>query len=533
MSETSETNKQEVKMGICGRRDITIPVEYLTKDNLAQYLSTIIGTFNENQANIIYLDNIYKGFQDIYNKEKEVRPTINNKVVENHAFEMVEFLKGYMYGKPVKYAQISENKLIDDIEQLNTYMIDKNKASLDSTIMEWLGKVGVAYYMCLPKGYEHYTLDIISSLINRRKIYKPKFNLDKEAPFNLYLLDPKCTFTIKSSWIGNEEIGAGVITKVSDTEYMLTIYAPHKKFTIPLTSSYALKEEIIEEETAIPYIPIVEYKLNASKIGIIEIVKDMLDLLNRITSNQIDDIEQFVNAVMVFTNQKIDKEEFEELLKLGAINIKSINPSFPADVKLLQQTLKQTDVNSYYERIYNKMMGIVAIPKQSDQAKSGGDTQGARLLGEGWTLADQRALSYQNIITESERKLLTIMLYICRNTDSCKINELYPSDVEVKFSRSKSDNMLVKSQVIMNLKTAGLPEEIIANVCELFDAPLEVAQSWKENLELKKQEQLEFANKSFNNNDNMETDKKDTTVNNQDNRTKNIDLNKESVNNKK
>ncbi len=162
------------------------------------------------------------------------------------------------------------------------------------------------------------------------------------------------------------------------------------------------------------------------------------------------------------------------------------------------------------------MMGIVAIPKAGDRAQSGGDTGQARLLGEGWTLADQRAMTYQNMITESERELLAIILYICRNTPECKINELYPSDIEVKFSRSKSDNMLVKSQVILNLQAAQIPEEIIAQVCELFDAPLEVSEAWKKNIEEIEAKQQEMFDKQ-----NQEPDnKEDNTDNNLDNRVK-------------
>ena len=479
-----------MKNAYIGRKMIKIPVENIDKENLEKYLPEILGIFFENQSEFDALDLYYKGEQDILNKEKVVRPKINNVTLENHAFEMVEFLKGYMVGRPIKYSQVVTGASTDDITMLNTYMFDQNKATKDTTMLENMAKGGVGYYMILPKGSEYYyDKKILGKRVKRTLLY----NIEKEAPFDIYLQDPRNTFVVYSSYTGNKKLCGGCITKIGDNEHRLTIYAPNKVYIADCSSlaPYGIRN-LREDNLELPFCPIIEYKLNASRIGIIEIVKSMLDTLNKISSNQMDDIEQFVNSVMVFTNQDINKEKFTELLELGAVNIKSISPQFPADVKLLSQSLNHTDINTYYERVYNKMMGIVAIPKQGDRASSGGDTGQARLLGEGWTLADQRAMTYQNMITESERELLAIILYICRNTPECKINELYPSDIEVKFSRSKSDNMLVKSQVILNLQAAQIPEEIIAQVCELFDAPLEVSEAWKANIETAKQEQKEM-----------------------------------------
>lgn len=503
-----------MKNAYIGRKMIKIPVENLDKVSLEKYLPEILGVFFDNQSEFDALDLYYKGEQDILNKEKTVRPKINNITLENHAFEMVEFLKGYMVGRPIKYSQVVTGASTDDITMLNTYMLEQNKATKDTTMLENMAKGGVGYYMILPKGSDYYVdKKFLGKTVKRTLLY----NIDKEAPFDIYLQDPRNTFVVYSSYTGNKKLCGGCITRIGDNEHRLTIYAPNKVYIANCSSvaPYGIRN-LVEETIDLPYCPIIEYKLNASRIGIIEIVKSMLDTLNKISSNQMDDIEQFVNSVMVFTNQDINKEKFTELLELGAVNIKSISPQFPADVKLLSQSLNHTDINTYYERIYNKMMGIVAIPKSGDRATSGGDTGQARLLGEGWTLADQRAMTYQNMITESERELLTIILYICRNTPECKINELYPSDVEVKFSRSKSDNMLVKSQVILNLQAAQIPEEIIAQVCELFDAPLEVSEAWKANIKEAKEEAKEEQVKAIDN-------KEDNTDNNLDNRVKTSD----------
>ena len=52
--------------------------EDLNRDTIKEILNDCLPTFKENQANTQYLDRVYRGFQDIRFKQKEVRETINN-----------------------------------------------------------------------------------------------------------------------------------------------------------------------------------------------------------------------------------------------------------------------------------------------------------------------------------------------------------------------------------------------------------------------------------------------------------------------
>ena len=489
-----------------GRKTIKLPETELTLDIFKKYLQSIMSIHLKNSQDINILNDYYVGKQDILYKEKEVRPSINNKLTENHAFEIAEFWKGYMVGRPIKYAQVSVSSLTNDIGMLNTYMIDQLKAGNDTEMWKWLALCGRGYYLCLPKK-------------------KDVQEIDKEAPFNLILCDPRDCECIYSSYVGNKKLGGFILTDITGSliakqkRYMLTVYTPNQKIEIETngTGTKIYAERV--KDLILPFTPLIEYHLNGDRLGIVEVVKSFLDALNMLSSNQLDDVQQFVNNLMVFVNADITKKVLEEMQALKVVKVNTANPAVPADIKILQQSLNHADVEVLYNRIYNRMLGVIATPKASDRASSGGDTGQARLLGEGWTLADQRANSYENMITMCEKELLSNLLYICRANPACKINKLYASDIEVKFSRSKSDNMLVKSQVILNLQTAGLPEEVITQVSELFGEDLEVANAWKANLEKKKQEEV----KTQTNNENQEF-----VANNQDNRTKNnLESNKE------
>ena len=98
-----------------GRKMIKIPAETIDIETLKEFLPDILGTFFQNKAEFEALDAYYKGEQDILTKTKTVRPKINNITLENHAFEMVEFLKGYMVGRPLRYSQVVTGAATDDI----------------------------------------------------------------------------------------------------------------------------------------------------------------------------------------------------------------------------------------------------------------------------------------------------------------------------------------------------------------------------------------------------------------------------------
>ena len=71
---------------------------------------------------------------------------------------------------------------------------------------------------------------------------------------------------------------------------------------------------------------IIEYPLNKNRIGLIELVISQLNAINRITSNELDDIEQFVQSLLVYVNQQIDIDRHRQVIKEGAVEISTSDP---------------------------------------------------------------------------------------------------------------------------------------------------------------------------------------------------------------
>lgn len=174
-----------------GRRKITSSVSEVTEDNVLEVLSKTMGTHELNRSEIDYLYRYYKGDQPIRYREKEVRPEICNKIVENRANEIVSFKVGYLCGEPIQYvSRGGDDKVVEQINTLNEYMFSEDKASQDQELVEWDMICGTAYRLVLPDS-------------------SPEVRDEPdEAPFELYTLDPRNTYVVYSQEIDSKPLAA-------------------------------------------------------------------------------------------------------------------------------------------------------------------------------------------------------------------------------------------------------------------------------------------------------------------------------------
>ena len=67
-----------------GRKTIYSSESEITRDNVQRVVTYAMQTHELNRKDIKYLIEYEKGRQDILDREKPVRPEINEKIVENH-----------------------------------------------------------------------------------------------------------------------------------------------------------------------------------------------------------------------------------------------------------------------------------------------------------------------------------------------------------------------------------------------------------------------------------------------------------------
>lgn len=402
-----------------GRRVIKTSATNITSENVVDVLLKALSIHALNRSEIDYLWEYYKGKQPILHRQKEVRPEITNRIVENRANEIVSFKVGYLCGEPIQYVgKNGSEEITQGITRLNELMFAEDKAAQDQEIVEWQMICGTAYRLVLPDEKSE----------------------EDEAPFELYTLDPRDTFVVYSNEIGNKPVMA---VKYSKDDNEITHYSIYTE-----NMYYLVEDGILKESTphALDMIPIFEYPANNARLGSFEIVLPLLDTLNNITSNRMDGIEQVIQAFIKFINCDISKEEYEEFLQLGAIKVKSVDGA-NADVGVVTTDLNQSQTQTLKEDCYNAILTICGMPNRNG-GTSTSDTGAAVLLRDGWSLAEARAKDSENMFKKSEKKMLKLVLRICRELSDLNLGL---KDIELQFTRRNYENIQSKSQVLVSM----------------------------------------------------------------------------------
>lgn len=423
-----------------GREEI-----YASEGNIEEIISKAFDKHLRNSKDIDYLYKYYKGNQPILQKVKTIRPEINNKVVVNHAYEFVNFYVGYVFSEVIQYVSSGEclqdeHKSDDTVARLNQMMRNEDKTSYDRELAQWILISGLGYRMCLPKEY------------------------DDETPFEVGVLDPRYTFVIRSKEFKNKPL-YGVTYIVDEDKQAIkgTIYSEEATYTFTADSLGQSVRVSEPKKNVLGLIPIIEYRLNPELMGIFEIVISALDCLNNITSNRIDGIEQFVQSLLVLKGCNLEDEDIANINKLGAI----VFGDAEGDAKMLTSQLDQYQTQSFVDDLYQTVLQIVGVPDR--QASAGGNTGTALEIGQGWVVAESRAKSIETLWNKSEKEFLRVVRKIL--ADSPSELDICLSDIDIKFTRNKTSNLLTKTQGLLNQLNAGIHPRIAIENIGLYSDP--------------------------------------------------------------
>ena len=465
------------------------------RDNkVLDILSNSVDFFKINKEQSIYLQNYLYGDQDIKNKVKYTRTEINNKSVENWAWAFEEFKKAFLLGKPIQYAP-SDDVNNSEISTLNNYMIYEDKDSLDQEIYEDIFTVG--------RGF--------------RYVNYSKTNEDDEAPIELLNFDVLETEIVYSSSVKHEQlltfvhtdkkyITQGVNPNTGEKEQQPKYYDEYTVYTKDMKYVINNKNNAFTITKRTPIIHkvhlITEYYFNRKRMSFLEICKDIFDDINDIENFDKDDIEGFVNSIMVFTNAEVNKEGMDAIKTYGAVSIKSTDQK-KASVELLQSRLKSLDTQIFYLRKLSALHSILSVPEATQNGTiSNAETGKAVLTGQGFTSASVRVENEEKAFKKCDRNSLKVILKICRNASDSNIKKLKVSDIDIKFSRDLSENLLVKTQALMNLQSANIPPEIANTVIGLFSDPVNVTKLQEKMMKEKELIQQQLNGIKSNNNEN-------------------------------
>lgn len=429
--------------GSYGRKVIFSNVKNITKDNVVDVFSKALPIHNQNRREIDYLHHYVSGDQPILYRTKDVRPEIKNDVVENHAWEITRFMMAQTYGEPIQYVSVKDDQnKSKEIDKLNDFMRVIDKSYYDIQIGDWQSTCGTAY----------------------REVWsKSRIETEPGEPcMGIDCADPRCNFIIYSSSHGHPPLmSCSRCFNERDEEYWLCTTN---------RQTFEIKDGKVDKSGPNGHgrILLTEYPNNVRRLSDVEIVITMLDAINKIQSNRIDGIEQFVQAFIKFVNCEIDETTFLKMCKIGALKVKTVNPSMPADVGMVSSQLDQEQTQVSKDDLYKNMLIIEGMP--SREQNTGGDTGQAVYLRNGWDFAEQRAKIDEPVIIKSEKEFLRIALNILQTKKQIS-SDLTVADIDVKITRNNTDNMMVKAQSLTYLLEKGIHPKIAIRTVGLWSDP--------------------------------------------------------------
>lgn len=455
---------------LAGRRQIfTDFVDGITKDNIEAVVRDALKVHSLNATEIKYLMDYERGITPIHNRVKEGRSDVDYRINENHATEIKTFKVGYVFSSPITLVQRAiednERSAEDDnrVAKLNELMFEQGKAAKDKQLAEDFSICGVGYRMALPKKYAD----------------------GKKSPFDILPLSPLTTFVVYSNDVYKRPLlGVSYVIK-GDGKMRIGAYTDTEYFELEGSTVGGGVKVINSEVNGIGIVPIVEYRADEQRMGCFEKVLDLLDALNILASDRVNGLSQFVQNILWADNVTVTEDQKTAVKNGGWLFTKS-DSNTKATIQYLTQQLDQANAQSAVDWTYQQILQITGTPAR--EKSSGGNTGQAIVLSNGWEIAETAAKNTEIVFTESETRFLEVVLRILQaDKDVSKDFEgLSTSDIEIKFSRNKTDSLLVKVQALQGQLDAGIAPLTAIKTVGLYSDPQQVWVDSKEYIESKR-----------------------------------------------
>lgn len=466
--------------------------QVLDDDNIINALNSALKTHFENAGEIRFLLNYYKGEQNILKREKDVRPDVDNKVVINYANTFTRDIIGYTFGKPMQYVarrsdenENGESPIKEEVRLLNDYAEMNDKASSDQAKATNCSIFGIAHRGVFPRTGDD----------------------EDEAPYYYLDLDSENTFVAYSSQFSREPVFACTYTPSYgdfDSNYLLfLVYTMDKiyQYKVPYQSinpydsvagATITPGNLIEgypKNNPLGLIPIIECENNQFRMGHWETAISLMDAINKTASDSVNDVEQFVNSILVAINAEFSEKQMENVKTNKYAEIKSPQ-GLNADLKYIQAQLDGGSVEQLRQYLEDCLRAVVGIPDRKTRGGGGGDTGDAVKLRDGWADMEVVARTTETFNKKSEKKELKVILKILKGLK--KIAKTSIINVDIKYPRNKTDNLNSKVTAMSTmLSTQVMAPEDVLDIVDITSDNTEVVARGLAYWKKKKQEDFE------------------------------------------
>lgn len=445
---------------------LTYPAEQYDENNINEkIIMQLIAKHQEKVVSVIKKDmDYYEGKHAILSRAKK-KGACNNKVLINHAKDIADTSTGYFLSSAITFTtndkEMNLDALTDAFDIGDVDEVDHDNA-LD------MARCGCAY----------------------EYVYAKR---DKAVPTSRNL-DPRNTFIVYDDTIEqNPLFGVYYYTKKDDSKdkkkYCVTIGTEHYIHTLTIMGEEDITaERISAEKHFFGCVPIIMYQNNKDCIGDYEQQISLIDAYNTLTSDRVNDKEQFLESILVLYGTILgdggeeSSEAMKALKEMGLLELEN-----GTKAEYITRTFDESGMEILRKAIKEDIYNMSHVPCLSDQ----------NFVGNSSGVAMEYKLLGLEMITKTKSRYYTkglkhrITLYC--NYLNMKAMALNPSAIIPSFKRGLPKNLLELSQMIANLKGFVSQKTLISQLDFVEDPDGEVKAVQKENQEAIKLQQESFS----------------------------------------
>lgn len=360
-----------------------------------------------------YLENLLKGFHDIYNQPDKESWKPDNRLAVNFPRYITETFLGYAYGIPIKKTHPDEKvaEAIREFEDLN-----------EITDHEYeLFKAACVY----GHAWEY-------------------FYQDEDAKTKMTVCTPIELFTVYDDTLRKRSLFSvryGYRTTESNQRHQRYGEILLRDQVIPFDGEKKLEPRLN------PYgmIPVVEYRMNDERIGLYEEVAGLIEAYNHVIGEKANDVEAFAEAYLAVQGAELGEDQIYHIRDDRLINIYGTDNAKDVLIQFLQKPTADGTQENLLNRLEDLIYETSMVANISDDT-FGSSTSGTALAYKMQAMSNL-ALGFDRKIEKSLRKRYKIFCSLGTNVSDPHAWK----QVEIRTSRNLPKNIQEEAQTAANL----------------------------------------------------------------------------------
>lgn len=401
-------------------------VENLNNGIISKKIYEAINNYKSNLNKYNKADNYYFAKKETLKKSRILEGVPDNKIIAPFARYITVLNVGYFMSNEVNYNvndEIEITPIIDSYRKNTILKVDQANANKCS-------KYGKSYEL---------------TYINENTEIKTKS------------ISPKNAFLIRSDDLDEKPV-IGVYFSDKD----IYLYTNLKNIHIAKKEDNNTNYEIINiEDNYFEEIPLIEILNNEESIGDFESVMSLIDAYNLVVSNDIDNIEDFIDSILLLYGASITSEQIKLLRETRGLNLGKEDKA-----EYLTKVLDEIGISQVLERLRKDIHKFSFTPDMSDE-NFAGNSSGVALAYKILPF-ELLAKTKESFYEEALKKRFKLYNKFFQKFNA--MSEIDVDELDIKFTRGLPKNDLEMAQIISILQGHVTNKTLIAGLSFVKDA---------------------------------------------------------------